>query len=48
MKVSKARRWLSSDIELAKAVAAQAAIAVQQSRLYHKTREQAERLLAIR
>ncbi|QSJ16798.1 response regulator [Nostoc sp. UHCC 0702] len=45
--VSKARRWVSSDIELAKAVAAQAAIAVQQSRLYHKTREQAERLLQL-
>ncbi|MBH8561239.1 response regulator [Nostoc sp. CENA67] len=44
---SKARRWVSSDIELAKAVAAQAAIAVQQSRLYHKTREQAERLLQL-
>ncbi|MFN6570773.1 response regulator [Dendronalium sp. ChiSLP03b] len=44
---SKARRWISSDIELAKAVAAQAAIAVQQSRLYQKTREQAERLLQL-
>ncbi|BAZ30091.1 multi-sensor hybrid histidine kinase [Cylindrospermum sp. NIES-4074] len=41
------RQWLSSDIELAKSVAAQAAIAVQQSRLYHKTREQAERLLVL-
>ncbi len=44
---SKARRWISSDIELAKAVAAQAAIAVQQSRLYQTTREQAERLLQL-
>jgi GAF domain-containing protein/response regulator RpfG family c-di-GMP phosphodiesterase len=44
---AKVRRWLSSDIELAKAVAAQAAIAVQQSRLYQKTREQAERLLEL-
>lgn len=44
---SKVRRWLASDIELALAVAAQAAIAVQQSRLYHKTREQAERLLVL-
>ncbi|MBD2387347.1 response regulator [Cylindrospermum sp. FACHB-282] len=44
---SKVRRWLSSDIELALAVASQAAIAVQQSRLYHKTREQAERLLIL-
>ncbi|ALF54424.1 adenylate cyclase [Nostoc piscinale CENA21] len=43
----KIRQWLSSDIELAKAVAAQAAIAVQQSRLYQKTREQAERLLEL-
>lgn len=43
----KARRWLASDIELAKAVAAQAAIAVQQSHLYQKTREQAERLLQL-
>ncbi|MDF5724191.1 MAG: response regulator [Rhizonema sp. PD37] len=41
------RSWLSSEIELAKAVAAQAAIAVQQSRLYQKTREQAERLLQL-
>jgi GAF domain-containing protein/class 3 adenylate cyclase/ActR/RegA family two-component response regulator len=44
---NKARKWLASEIELAKAVAAQAAIAVQQSRLYQKTREQAERLLAL-
>ncbi|MCC5634660.1 response regulator [Nostoc sp. CHAB 5844] len=43
----KVRRWVSSDIELAKAVAAQAAIAVQQSRLYQTTREQAERLLEL-
>ncbi|WP_414563284.1 MULTISPECIES: response regulator [unclassified Anabaena] len=43
----KIRKWLSSDIELAKVVAAQAAIAVQQSRLYQKTREQAERLLQL-
>ncbi len=44
---SKVRRWIVSDIDLAKSVAAQAAIAVQQSRLYHKTREQAERLLEL-
>jgi len=44
---TKVRRWVTSDIELAKAVAAQAAIAVQQSRLYQKTREQAERLLEL-
>ena len=43
----KVRQWLSSDIDLAKAVAAQAAIAVQQSRLYQKTRQQAERLLEL-
>ncbi|MBW4687651.1 MAG: response regulator [Komarekiella atlantica HA4396-MV6] len=41
------RRWLLSDVDLAKAVAAQAAIAVQQSRLYQKTRQQAERLLEL-
>ncbi|MBD2517817.1 response regulator [Nostoc sp. FACHB-973] len=44
---SKTRQWMSSDIDLAKAVAAQAAIAVQQSRLYEKTRQQAERLLEL-
>ncbi|TVP64458.1 MAG: response regulator [Nodularia sp. (in: Bacteria)] len=41
------RKWLASDIELSQAVAAQAAIAVQQSRLYQKTRDQAERLLQL-
>jgi GAF domain-containing protein/class 3 adenylate cyclase/ActR/RegA family two-component response regulator len=44
---SKARQWLPSEIELAKAVASQAAIAVQQSHLYQKTREQADRLLEL-
>ncbi len=44
---NKARKWLPSEIELASQVAAQAAIAVQQSRLYQKTREQAERLLEL-
>jgi GAF domain-containing protein/response regulator RpfG family c-di-GMP phosphodiesterase len=44
---SKARQWNSAEIGLAKAVAAQAAIAVQQSRLYQTTREQAERLLEL-
>ncbi|MEH2316778.1 response regulator [Nostoc sp.] len=44
---NKVRRWLSSDVDLAKAVAAQAAIAVQQSHLYQKTRQQAERLLEL-
>ncbi|GAB4306600.1 MAG: hypothetical protein Fur0025_48590 [Oscillatoriaceae cyanobacterium] len=41
------RRWLQSEIDLAQAVAAQAAIAVQQSRLYQTTRQQAERLLEL-
>lgn len=44
---TKTRKWLLSEIELAKSVASQAAIAVQQSRLYQKTREQAERLLEL-
>jgi GAF domain-containing protein/class 3 adenylate cyclase/ActR/RegA family two-component response regulator len=44
---SRARRWLPSEVELASSVAAQAAIAVQQSRLYQKTRDQAERLLEL-
>ncbi|MEA5581556.1 response regulator [Nodularia harveyana UHCC-0300] len=43
----KVRQWLPSEIELAQAVAVQAAIAVQQSRLYQTTREQAERLLQL-
>ncbi len=41
------RVWQTSEIELAQAVAAQAAIAVQQARLYQKTRQQAERLLEL-
>ncbi|MBW4493694.1 MAG: response regulator [Oscillatoria princeps RMCB-10] len=44
---AKPRNWSVSDIELAQAVAAQAAIAVQQSRLYQKTRQQAERLMEL-
>ena len=43
----KPRHWLTSEIDLAQAVASQAAIAVQQSRLYQKTRQQAERLLEL-
>ena len=39
------REWQASEIELAEAVASQAAIAVQQSRLYQTTRQQAERLI---
>ena len=41
------RRWRLTEIELAQAVATQAAIAVQQARLYQKTRQQAEQLLAL-
>jgi adenylate cyclase len=41
------RRWQQAEIELAQAVAAQAAIAVQQSRLYQTTRQQAEQLLEL-
>ncbi|WP_434555479.1 GAF domain-containing protein [Prochlorothrix hollandica] len=42
--VEYARQWRAADIELAQLVAAQAAIAVQQSRLYETTRKQAEDL----
>lgn len=38
------RCWERTEVELAQAVAAQAAIAVHQSRLYETTRQQAERL----
>ncbi|MDX2097751.1 MAG: response regulator [Leptolyngbyaceae cyanobacterium bins.59] len=41
------RHWERSEVGLAQAVAAQAAIAVQQSRLYQKTRQQAEQLLEL-
>ncbi|NEO31094.1 MAG: response regulator [Symploca sp. SIO3C6] len=41
------RNWNRSDIDLAQAVASQAAIAVQQSRLYQTTRQQAERLMEL-
>ena len=41
------RLWKTSEIQLAQSVAAQAAIAVQQSRLYQKTRQQAEQLLEL-
>lgn len=43
----RARRWKSEEIDLAQAVAAHAAIAVQQARLYQKTRQQAEKLLEL-
>ncbi|MBD2098613.1 response regulator [Trichocoleus sp. FACHB-591] len=45
--VRHSRRWKASEIDLAQAVAAQAAIAVQQSRLYQKTRQQAEQLIEL-
>lgn len=41
------RYWAPSEVELTQAVAAQAAIAVQQARLYQKTRQQAEQLLEL-
>ena len=41
----KPRQWQTAEVELAQAVASQAAIAVQQSRLYQKTRSLANRLL---
>jgi signal transduction histidine kinase/class 3 adenylate cyclase len=41
------RHWLPSEVELAQAVAAQAAIAVHQARLYQTTRQQAEQLLEL-
>ncbi|HEY9699593.1 MAG TPA: response regulator [Trichocoleus sp.] len=45
--VHQPRKWKRSEVELAQAVAAQAAIAVQQSRLYQTTRQQAEQLLEL-
>ena len=41
------RPWQRSEIKLVQAVAVQAAIAVQQARLYQTTRQQAEQLLAL-
>ncbi|MBD2554871.1 MAG: response regulator [Limnothrix sp.] len=41
------RPWKRTEIKLVQAVAVQAAIAVQQSRLYQTTRQQAEQLLAL-
>lgn len=41
------RHWHREEINLAQAVAHQAAIAVQQARLYQTTRQQAEQLLAL-
>jgi GAF domain-containing protein/class 3 adenylate cyclase len=45
--VHQSRHWEPEEVDLAQAVAAQAAIAVQQSRLYQKTRQQAEKLLEL-
>ncbi len=45
--VHQPRQWKPEEIDLARAVGAQAAIAVQQSRLYQKTRQQAEQLLEL-
>ncbi|MBF2003535.1 MAG: response regulator [Synechococcales cyanobacterium M58_A2018_015] len=45
--VHRPRHWEPAEVELAQAVAAQAAIAVQQSRLYQTTRQQAEQLLEL-
>jgi GAF domain-containing protein/DNA-binding response OmpR family regulator len=45
--VRQPRHWEDTEVELAQAVAAQAAIAVQQSRLYQTTRQQAEQLLEL-
>jgi signal transduction histidine kinase/class 3 adenylate cyclase/CheY-like chemotaxis protein len=44
---SQARIWGEEEVQLVLVVADQAAIAVQQSHLYQKTREQAERLLQL-
>jgi signal transduction histidine kinase/class 3 adenylate cyclase len=41
------RHWKAAEVALAQAVAAQAAIAVQQSRLFQTTRQQAEKLLEL-
>ncbi|MEA5510795.1 GAF domain-containing protein [Crocosphaera sp. UHCC 0190] len=42
--IARSRHWLSSEISLAQGVASQAAIAVQQARLYEKMKQQAEQL----
>ncbi|MEO0826986.1 MAG: response regulator [Cyanobacteria bacterium J06642_9] len=43
----RSRHWRIDEVELAQAVASQAALAVQQARLYQKTRQQAEQLLEL-
>lgn len=45
--VSHARQWQPGEVDLAEIVAAQAAIAVQQARLYQTTHQQAEQLLEL-
>jgi len=47
LRQDRARHWTVAEIDLAQAVAIQAAIAVQQSRLYQTTRQQAEKLLEL-
>ncbi|MEL6936813.1 MAG: ATP-binding protein, partial [Cyanobacteria bacterium J06607_17] len=47
LRQSQPRHWHMEEINLAQAVANQAAIAVQQARLYQTTRQQAEQLLAL-
>lgn len=44
LRQSESRYWSGSEIELAEAVASQAAIAVQQAKLYETTKQQAEKL----
>ncbi len=41
------RKWREAEVNLVQVVAAQAALAVQQARLYQQTRQQAERLLEV-
>ncbi|MEB3231812.1 MAG: GAF domain-containing protein, partial [Leptolyngbyaceae bacterium] len=45
--IDQPRQWRSEAVDLAQAVAEQAAIAVQQAELYQTTRQQAEKLMAL-
>lgn len=47
LRQSTPRHWQRTEVKLVQAVAVQAAIAVQQARLYQTTRQQAEQLLAL-
>lgn len=47
LRQARPRHWRMEEVNLAQAVANQAAIAVQQARLYQTTRQQAEQLLAL-